>query len=459
MSDREYRSQQHGTQEAADEQSPSKKDGLKQDLKGKDYEEQKKALQPGKEDEEAKKEAARKQSNLEAVLKRQYERQFGSKIGPKLYELVTEHLGPDALVGYAKQGLEEGLKSLSKLVDDPSAKAKMEQVWGPKAKEIAAVLAESPAAKKILAGLSNFMRKHPYGLLSLALTTAVLAAMKVYSDNIDLPALEGMFKLGKNVKLGGKLDLGHIQDITVQSLHAYLQVHTSKFQLKLDVGHDAGKGEGDDKEPDAFSVDAKASLTLLQNSGKEMDETTKQLKREYSTKLSTTFGSSFKYNENDWTLESMKLAWSLALEARDKRLVSQSRLGQLERSEYKETVFKLYANYLQQYQQVEGSLAPGELSMAMGLSLVMNSTVHMKGIGPDGKPADYKLNPMKWGFNWGVNYKDNPLDLDLNPRIGTEAGVFVEKGNWSLGASVDYSRDLMKNQDSWGGKLTFSIKF
>lgn len=459
MSELDLKPQQGGSNDTAAEQTPSKKDGVKQDLKGKDYEEQKAAVTPKDDGEEAKKEAARKQSNFEAELKAQYNRQFGSKIGPKLYELVSEHLGPDALMKYAKQGLEEGLKSISKLVDDPAARAKMEQVWGPKAKEIAALIADSPAAGKILAGLSNFVREHPYGLLALALTTAVLAAMKVYSDNIDLPALEGMVKLGKNVKVGGKLDLGHIQDITVQSLHAYLQVHTSKFQLKLDVGHDAGKGEGEGKEPDMLSADAKASLTLLESSGKEMDATTKQLKREYSTKLSTTFGSTFKYNESDWSLESLKLAWSLALEARDKRLVSQSKLGELERSEYRETVFKLYANYLQQYQNVEGTLSPGELSMAMGLSLVVNSTVQMKGTDANGKPADYILNPMKWGFNWGVNYKDNPLDLDANPRLGTEAGVFVQKGNWSLGASVDYSRDLMKNQDSWGGKLTFSIKF
>lgn len=463
MNDRLQAQTQSGSQGSGGDVE-SKRDGMKDDLRGLGYDDQQRLLQPvegeqvpeGPSPEEEEQKAKQRQSNFEAELKAQYDKQFGSKIGGKLYELVTDNLGPDALMKYAKQGVEAGLKAISGLADTEEAKAKLKEVWEPQTKELAAQIIDgNPAAQKILAGLSNFMREHPYGLLALALATAVAAGMKVYSDNIDLPELKGMVPLGKNVKAGASIDLGRIQELTVQSLHGYLEVHTSKFQMKLDVGHTAGENG----EADQLGVDADASLTLLERSGKDIDETTKQLKREYSTKLSTTFGGSFRYNEQDWTLDALKLAWGIALEAKDKRLVSQSKLGELERSEYRETVLKLYANHLQQYRNVEGSLQPEEISLAMGLSLVVNKSVEIKSTDAQGNLQQYKLDPLKWGFNWGLNYKDRPLDLDGGQKIGTEAGIFVEKGNWSLGASVDYTHDMMRNQGGFGGKLTFSIKF
>jgi len=411
-------------------------------------------------EEKEQRERAKKQASFEEELKKQYERQFGPKLGKKLYELVTSNLGPSKLLDYAKQGVAEGLKSLQGMAPE-AMQAELNKVWGSKAKQIAAGIVGTPEIQSAITWLSNFLREHPYGLMVTALITAALAAMKVYTDNMDLPALEGMFPIGKNVKVGGKLDLGKIQELTVQSLHGYLDVHVGAFSMKLDVGHDEGKkNEDGSQDAGTFSIKDEVSLKLLDKTEKENDATTGQLKREYAQKMSATFGSTFKFDERTWSLDAMELAFGLAIEARDKRLVSVEKLDRLQASEYKETVFSLYMRHLQKYKNVEGSLQPQEISLAMGLSLVMNKVVEIKTFDESGKVKEYKLEPLQYGFNWGINYKNGmPYGTDPTQSVGVEGGFFIKKGNWSLGTSGDYTHDLIKNQNSFGGKITFSISF
>ncbi|MBM4318928.1 MAG: hypothetical protein FJ125_02975 [Deltaproteobacteria bacterium] len=459
---------QASTQGAA---SRSKAERMKSALKGMDYDEQQQALAPEgpvpetdgpavDPEEKAKQEAAKKQADFEQELKRLYERQFGPKLGGKLYDLITKAIGPDALMKHARQGVESGLKSLGKLFEgqeDPSGQ--LQQLWGSKSKEIAAQIAATPEIQAALAGLSNFVREHPAELMLAALVGAVLAGMKLYSDNFDIPALEGMFKVNDNLKLGGKVDLGRVQQLTVDSLHANLELHVSRFTMKLDIGHDVIREEGKE-DRNNLTVKGDAALNLLNSEGKEVDPATQQVKREWATKLSTTFGGVFQYNEKDWSLEAMQLAAGLALEARDKRLVDSQKLDRLEKSEYRETILRLYANYLQKFKNYEGSLQPSELSLAMGLSLVMKRTVEIKTVDGAGEQKNHVLNPLQTSFNLGLTYNDKNSWLEPGSRsMGVSSGLSIGKDNWSLGASVDYTHDLMKNQGSFGGKLTFTIRF
>lgn len=444
--------------------SLSKVEREKRSLRGMEYEDQQAALAPVGADPEAEKkkqqEAAKKQADFEAELKKQYERQFGGWLGGKLCDLLKDTLGPDALMKYAKQGVVEGLKELGKLAEKQGdLSPEMKQIFGPKAKEIADQLIGTPEMKGALTGLSNFVREHPVGLLTVALITAVLVGMKCYSDNIDIPELEGMFKVNDHLKLGGKIDLGHIQQLTIDSLHACMELHVSQFTMKLDAGHDVVKEDGkEDKK--VFTVKGDAAIDLVKSEGKDVDPATQQLKREWANKLTATFGGVFEYNEADWSLEAMQLAAGLAFEARDKRLVDEQKIGELEKSTYRETILKLYANYLEKFKNVEGQLAPQELSLAMGLSLVMKKSVEIKTTDQSGAEKKTTLDPLQTSFNIGVTYNEKNAGLDPSSKnLGISTGVSIGQGNWSLGASVDYTRDLMKNQNNFGGKITFTIRW
>lgn len=161
----------------------------------------------------------------EAAAKADWESLLGKTLGDKLFGLIKENVDPASLTKYAEQGTSAIAKEIGKLGDKAfkDDKAQAEALNGilaalaPELKKLADKWIEGPQGQKILTAISNWTEEHPKTVTAILGTAIIGAAVAAYVSNMDPPALEKTFKLGRGFRAGGSIDLGPIQKLAIQA--------------------------------------------------------------------------------------------------------------------------------------------------------------------------------------------------------------------------------------------------
>ena len=224
------------------------------DLRGASYEEGAAMLQPGTDPAKAKAERLKR-------AQQSWERLFGEKIGGELFALVSKHLSVNELTGYAQSGVQALAGAAGGLVK-PSEGGDLSKAEAEAINKLITALAKdvSKSADAWLAGekgqklaqaLSQWLQENPAWTTGIVVTSAITAAVVAYLQNVDVPELEQTFKLGGGLSASAGLDLGKIQDLSIQAAKATLAYQTEGFEGSVTVAHDS--------EKDINSVTAKVS--------------------------------------------------------------------------------------------------------------------------------------------------------------------------------------------------------
>ena len=162
-------------------------------------------------------------------------------------KLVAEQLGEAKLKEYAKTLAGKGVDLLVAQVKGASSesdfvsKAQAEllgKMLSEQAKKDAEAIAASPAAKALRERLLIISSEQP----SVIIAAAIAAAAIAYLANPDLPELAKKLELAKGLTAEGKLDLGKVQQLTVQQASLALKYSSTHFSAGASAGY---AGEGD----------------------------------------------------------------------------------------------------------------------------------------------------------------------------------------------------------------------
>jgi hypothetical protein len=242
-------------------------DARKGDLRGASYEEGAALLKPGEDPAKAGSERAKR-------AQESWEKLFGEKIGGELFALVRKHVSVSDLTGYAKSGvgsLASAAGSLAKPTDagaaggimDTKAEAaavnKLMAALAVDVEKSAAAWLASEKGQKLAAAISQWVEEHPGWTTGIVATGAIAAAVVAYLQNVDVPELEKAFKLGGGWTASAALDLGKIQELSIQAARATLAYKTEGLEASVIMAHDG--------KTDVNSVTAKASATAVLGRG------------------------------------------------------------------------------------------------------------------------------------------------------------------------------------------------
>lgn len=200
-----------------------------------------------------------KEAERVAAAKKSWEQFLGAKIGGKLFELVQENVSYEDLLGYAQDGTKAMADSLKGGVLKPTEAGAAgglmdEQSEADAVNALIAALApalkgavdswlESDSGKRLLTGISQWVEEHPKTVTSIVGGALIAAAVGAYLANMDPGEFEKTFDLGAGFKAGGGVDIGPIQQLTVQAVSATLQYETEGFSAKISAKHDLEKDQ------------------------------------------------------------------------------------------------------------------------------------------------------------------------------------------------------------------------
>lgn len=188
-----------------------------------------------------KKDAAAEAAKQDAAAKADWESFLGKSIGGKLFELIKSNVDPAKLTKYAESGTQSLAKEIGKLGDHvfKSDKAQAEAVNGllkalaPELKKLADKWLEGPDGQRILKGISDWTEEHPRTVTAVLGTAIIGAAVAAYLSNMDPPALQKMFKLGRGFSAGGSVDIGPIQKLAIQAASAQIEYQSESLKASL----------------------------------------------------------------------------------------------------------------------------------------------------------------------------------------------------------------------------------
>lgn len=259
MSRLERQRNSSGSSDALSGQAEVSETSTNADLRGATYEEGAAMLKPGTDPAEA--EAARLKRAQES-----WEKLFGEKIGGELFALVSKHLSASELSGAAQSGVKAIADAAGGLVKpteagaaggivDTKAEAEaLNKLISALAKDVAAsadAWLESEKGQRLAQSISQWVQEHPGWTTGIVVTSAISAAVVAYLQDVDVPELEQTFKLAEGLTASAALDLGKIQNLSIQAAKATLAYQTEGFRGSVTVAHDG--------EKDVNSVTAKVS--------------------------------------------------------------------------------------------------------------------------------------------------------------------------------------------------------
>jgi hypothetical protein len=162
-------------------------------------------------------------------------------------KLIAEQLGEDKIKEYAKSLAEKGVDLLIAQVKDAAtekdfiAKSQVEllgTMLSEQAKKDAEALASSDAAKAFRERLLTITKEQP----GIVIAAAIAAAAVAYMTNVDVPEISKKIEILKGLTGEGKLDIGKIQQLTVQQASAALKYSSTHFSAGISAEY-AGEGE------------------------------------------------------------------------------------------------------------------------------------------------------------------------------------------------------------------------
>jgi hypothetical protein len=224
-------------------------------------------------------EAGGEDARREAAARADWESFLGKAIGGKLFELVKAQVDATKLTKYAEQGTAALAKEFGKLGDRAfkDDKGQAEALNGfltalaPELKRLADQWIEGPDGQKILKGVSDWSEEHPRIVTSILGAAIIGAAVAAYLSNMDPPALEKTFKLGRGFTAGGSIDFGPIQKLAIQAASISLGYESEKLTAMVSAKY-------------TQSADGKSTTTIEgQAKGKLGDNTTADGKASVST--------------------------------------------------------------------------------------------------------------------------------------------------------------------------------
>ncbi len=164
-------------------------------------------------------------------------------------KLIAEQLGDDKIKEYAKSLAGKSVDLLIAQVKDASnekdfiSKSQIEllgTMLSEQAKKDAETLAASDAAKKFRDQLVTVTKENP----GVVVAAAIAAAAVAYLTNADIPEISKKIDILKGLTGEGKLDLGKVQQLTVQQASAALKFSSTHFSAGISGAY---AGEGDKK--------------------------------------------------------------------------------------------------------------------------------------------------------------------------------------------------------------------
>lgn len=164
-----------------------------------------------------------------------------------IYKLIAEQLGEDKIKEHAKTLAGKGVDLLIAQVKDASsekdfvAKSQVEllgTMLSAQAKKDAEALASSDAAKAFRERLLTITKESPETVVAAAIAAAAIA----YLANVDVPEISKKVELAKGLSAEGKLDIGKIQQLTVQQARLALKYTSTHFSAGV-AGAYAGEGD------------------------------------------------------------------------------------------------------------------------------------------------------------------------------------------------------------------------
>lgn len=209
------------------------------------------AEQKGGTDEEAQRVAAA-QAGWESLL--------GQSIGGKAFEAIQKHVSVDKLLEYAKKATESLGKAANKgikptgegaaagLMDEQSeadALNKMLAALGPALVEAANEWLESDSGTAVRTDISQWIEEHPATVTSSVAVIVIGAAVAAWLSNAEVPTLKKMFNINDRWSAGGSIDLGRIQNLSVQAATLAVAYEGEKIKGSLEGSYEATEVDGE----------------------------------------------------------------------------------------------------------------------------------------------------------------------------------------------------------------------
>lgn len=169
---------------------------------------------------------------------RNYEATLGSYLGPELYKVVKEQLSYSKVCKYSDQLVKSALKGaasqLNHLGDgvDPAA---VSQFGNAIAMEFDGVGCDwvQNQGSGLVDGVRGFALDNPEAVVGVA----VLAAAGAYAANMDIPSLKHSFDLSDEMRLQASMDLGSLQNVTLEKIEAKLKYESGNLSMSAGVSH------------------------------------------------------------------------------------------------------------------------------------------------------------------------------------------------------------------------------
>lgn len=164
-----------------------------------------------------------------------------------IYKLIAEQLGEEKLKEHAKTLAGKGVDLLMAQVKDATSEqdfvaksqvALIGTMLTAQAKKDAEALVLSDAGKALRERLLTISRESPETVVAAAIAAAAVA----YMANIDMPEIAKKVELAKGLSAEGKLDIGKIQQLTVQQAKLALSYTSTHFSAGAS-GSYAGEGD------------------------------------------------------------------------------------------------------------------------------------------------------------------------------------------------------------------------
>lgn len=173
---------------------------------------------------------------------RTYEEALGDFLGGHLFELVSESVSPEEVMGHASEAVDQ----LVELVGDayrnvnPGAKGEkdakaLEEEWGRVLEACVLRYGRTESGRKVSAKVGEYLETHPRTVLAAIL----LAAASAVAANIRLPAIKKKIRIADGLQAQVEAKLGRIREITLQTIKARLEYEEGLFRAKLTGEHDA----------------------------------------------------------------------------------------------------------------------------------------------------------------------------------------------------------------------------
>ncbi len=167
-----------------------------------------------------------------------------------IQKLILEQLGEEKLKEHGKKLAGKSVDVLMSQVKDANSEADFVSkaqigligtMLSDQAKADAEALLKSDAGKALRERLATITKDEPGVIIAAAIAAAAIA----YMANPDLPEIKKKVTIVKGLTAEGTLDLGKVQDLTVQKAGLALKYSRKQFSFSASAGWEEGKEEGE----------------------------------------------------------------------------------------------------------------------------------------------------------------------------------------------------------------------